>query len=332
MSELIHNYKHPVTGYRFCIDEDWLPVLDVLERAGRWVNFGDLKKWAAGEMGLWGWAENFPLMVEAGLIEERWLESDEGRFHQYRLSGLVQEPFPRGRTRRRLMFAVGYSMEADFSVLSDKVGSIWWGLEHLGSDEIPDWVEGDPPVLVAGQDTRALDAAKFDDWRDLQARIVLVRPGGALATLTDLEAQELMRDLPLQPVSELILERGLIYDPAERAKFRTVAYISGSPATVSDALAHAARTQSPSLVESLLASPAEKPAELPAGYSIFSWPDAGRLGLWRGDETSGYRGVAHSNGSTVTVFVDALAEVDVPLSALRALAHAARTELPRKSP
>jgi hypothetical protein len=63
-------------------------VLDVLERAGRWVGHADLERWATGDD--MGWGEDFSRLAEAGIIEERWVESAEGRFHQYRLWGLTR--------------------------------------------------------------------------------------------------------------------------------------------------------------------------------------------------------------------------------------------------
>lgn len=302
MSELIH-YKHPVTGQTFGVDEEALLALDVLERAGRWVDYVDLERWATGDS--LGWGDDYSRLVEAGIIEERWLDSDEGRFRQLRLSGLVQEPFTRGRSRRRMMFAVGHPGdlgEADFKVLGDRVESIWWGLELFGYEDIHDWVEGDPSVLVACQDTRALDAATFEDWRDLQARLVLVRPGGALATLTELEAQELMRDLPLQPLSQLVYERGLTYDPADRLEREAEA----PPAKA--------------------AIPAPAESTLPAAYSIEPYTDGsvalGGFVLYRiAGESKVIIARARSRSDAVRVDYKDY----VPLSALVCLGQAART-------
>lgn len=209
-----HYYKHPVTGHTFKVAEEWLPVLDALERAGRWVDQVDLERWSGG-----GRSTFYNLVEVAGLVEQRQLQSDEGSFMQYRLWGLVHEEFPRGRRSRRMQFAVGHPLEielADFSKVGFPPKSVVRSLEHLSRDEVVEYVNSDAPVLIACQDPRALDAMAPDDWDDLQARLVLAREEGILVPLTDTEAQDIMEEYEarLQSLSELIHQRVALSDDA----------------------------------------------------------------------------------------------------------------------
>jgi len=201
------------------VDDAEARVLDCFARSSsEWLRVEDLWYWAGCDQGVLddlvelGKLEplNPPVEDEAAVGAPWWSQ-------QYRM--VAPEPQP---PRRRMKFAVGHPNDigmADFSacgISHSELESIWWSLELFSYGEIPGWVQGDPPVLVAAQDPRALDAMAPHDWKDLQARIVLVRPGGALAALKDTEAQDIMEEYEArqQSLSELIHQRVALSDDA----------------------------------------------------------------------------------------------------------------------
>lgn len=171
-------------------------VLDCFERsASEWLRGKNLKSWAGCDQAV------LDDLVDLGKLETGY-EVELGR--QYRLAA-PEPPAP----RRRMKFAVGHPNDIAKANLDVLGWPLMCTFEHCSYEEVVEWVEKDAAVLVMTQDPRPLDAMAPDDWRDLKARLVLVRRDGVIGALTGQEARDVMEDYRNghQNLSEIIRQR-----------------------------------------------------------------------------------------------------------------------------